>query len=378
MKDFRLVNFLLLIFLISSCAGDEDPLPQLLQKELNYIVSSKFAWTPGVSVSVYAPNDSIFWTGTAGVSNLENSTDFVVNQPFRIASVAKTFVAAAIFRLQENGKLSVDDPISKYIAAYHDSILVADGYETSKITIRHCLNLTAGLYDYAFGTERTPSPYVPIILANPQKQWTRTEVLEGIVKWGEPMWNPGEARYFGGDTEHLILGEIIENVTNLQLGDAFNQLLQLEKLGLVSTWQESIQQPKNNLPQVACYYKRVNYSMMNPTANLYSGGLISTTADLSKFFYHLFNHNVFREPATLELMLASSPLNGDDENYRLGVEVKTLYGNPVWGHMGMWDTYAYYFPANKAAIVVHFTDGGSDFLLKKIVSLLNEYQKQYE
>jgi len=376
MKYCGLLFLVVGCLLVWSCKNQKGSLEEQLQEELNYIVSSKFDWTPGVSLSVYAPEDSIVWTGTAGVSNLQTNSNFLINQPFRIASVAKTFVAASLLRLQEEGKLNIDDPISSYISAYHDSLLVADGYVTSTITIRHCLTLSAGFYDYAFGTDDTPSPYVPIVLANPQKEWTRTEVLEGIVEWGAPMWKPGEDRYFGGDTEHLILGEIIENVADTSLGAAFDQLLHLDKLGLTSTWQESIQQPENNLPQVSCYYKRVNYSQMNPTANLYSGGLISTTSDLSKFFYHLFHGDVFDNPATLDLMLEPMPFSNGamDERYRLGVEAKTLYGNPVFGHMGMWDTYAYYFPENEATIVVHFTDGGSDFVIKRVVSILDKYQ----
>ena len=74
-------------------------------------------------------------------------------------------------------------------------------------------------------------------------------------------------------------------------------------------------------------------------------------------------------------MLETTELNNNlksPEDYRLGIEVQTIYNQENYGHGGLWDTYAIYSPKENVAIAVHFTDGGSPYLIKKIISLLNQ------
>jgi len=361
---------------LANCKRDNRLVDQQLQEELEYIVSSKFDWVPGVSLSVYAPDDSIFWTGVAGVSDIERFSNFSVDQPFRIASVTKTFTAAAILRLYEDQKLSLDDPIDKYISEQHLHLLINGGYEPSKITIRHCLNHTSGLYNYVFGTEDRASPFISMIRAQPQKVWTRTEMLQGAVDWGSPLWKSGE-NYSYGDTGYIILGEIIETVTNLNLGDALEVTIGYEALGMNSTWLESVQPAKSDKPLVSSYYQRENYTHFNPSFDLFGGGgVVSTTADLVKFYYHLFNGKVFKESETLSQMLSPNLLRDELQAYRLGINIYQIYDYAIYGHAGLWDTFVYYSPQHNAAISIRFTDGANYYLLKRVLALLTSYQKQ--
>ncbi|MCB0631449.1 MAG: serine hydrolase domain-containing protein [Saprospiraceae bacterium] len=375
MKNCRLISLLIICLLLANCKEHKTSVAERMQKELDNTVSSKFAWTPGVSLSVYAPEDAIIWTGTAGVSDLDNFSNFHIDQPFRIASVAKTFVAAAILRLQEEGQLSIEDPISQFISDHHLQLLEADGYQINKITIRHCLDHTSGLYDYVFGSSAHPSPYIAMIRAQTEKKWTRTEQLEGAVRWGAPLGPPGQSQHYG-DTGYILLGEILETITGLNLGDAVEQLIDYEKIGLTSTWMETVQPPKNALPLVRCYYDRIDFSQVDASVDLFGGGgLISTTADLSRFFYHLFRGNVFQREETLEEMLSLPPSTNVNELYGLGIKSVKAFGHFIHGHDGLWDTFAYYSPENKAAIAIHFTDGGNDYLIKRVISILDQYQE---
>ncbi|WP_020529831.1 serine hydrolase domain-containing protein [Flexithrix dorotheae] len=376
MRIWHYVFMAIICLGLTNCKEDSRSIDQQLQKELDYIVSSKFDWVPGVSLTVYAPGDSIFWTGVAGVSDVETFSNFSIDQPFRIASVTKTFTATAILRLYEDQKLSLDDPIDKYLSQPHLHLLIQGGYQPSKITIRHCLNHTSGLYNYIFGTEDHPSPFLSMIKAQPQKVWTRTDMIEGAVAWGKPLWEPGKG-YNYGDTGYIILGEIIESVTGKNLGNALEEIIGYEALGMNSTWLESVQPQKSQKPLVSCYYKRENFTHFDPSFDLFGGGgLVSTTADLSKFYFHLFNEKVFSKPETLSQMLSPNLQTDELQGYRLGINIYRIYDYIIYGHAGLWDTFVYYSPQHEAAISMRFTDGANYYLLKRVLTLLTLYQKQ--
>ncbi|MEM1003307.1 MAG: serine hydrolase domain-containing protein [Bacteroidota bacterium] len=368
---------LLTCAIIVGCSYQHKDYNELFQAELDGIVSSKFDWTPGVSMSVYAPNDSIDWSGTAGVSELKNFQDLSINQPFRIASVTKSFVAAAVLRLHEDKVLSIDDPIQRYISDQHSEILKRGGYNSAKITIKQCLSHTSGLYDYVLGTHENPSPYISIIAKNPKKRWTRTEQLEGAMEWGQPHGAPGEVYHYG-DTGYIILGEIVEKLSNKSLGYAIDSLINFEKIGMSTTWLESMQSAKSDMELIHCYYQRKDYSEFDASIDLYGGGgLISTTRDLALFYYHLFNGDVFSHDSTIDLMLSRVNIgkelkqSNEKEDYRLGVQLFDLYGIQTYFHSGLWDTYVLYSPKHNASVAIKYTDGGNEYLIKRAISILD-------
>ncbi|MEM8567885.1 MAG: serine hydrolase domain-containing protein [Bacteroidota bacterium] len=361
---------------VTGCSEQTENHDDLFQAELDRIVSSKFDWTPGISMSVYAPSSHIDWSGQAGVFELSTFADVSDNQPFRIASITKSFTAVSILRLHEEGLLSIDDPIQKHISDQHDSILVSGGYDTNQISIRHCLNSTSGIYDYVLGTRENPSPYVSIIANDPNRRWTRTDQLKGAIEWGEPQGNAGE-KYHYSDTGYILLGEIIERLSNKSLGDAMEYLVNYKRLGLHSTWLESLQEARTETEPIHSYYQRKDYSLYDASIDLYGGGgLISTTQDLSRFYYHLFNGGVFENNSTTDLMLSRTEelvkdnAEAESEDYRLGVQHIQLYDSCIYAHSGLWDTYVLYSPKHNAAVAVKFTDGGGDYLLKRVISII--------
>ena len=102
---------------------------------------------PGVAVAVRAPG--LAWSGAAGLADRSSRTPLTTAAPFRIASVTKTFTAAAILRLAENGKLTLDDPIGQHLSSYTVALLRHGGYDVSAIGVRNLLQHTSGLHDYA-------------------------------------------------------------------------------------------------------------------------------------------------------------------------------------------------------------------------------------
>jgi len=148
-KSFAFVGILSILFL--GCQSSKpfksvEAAEHEFQSLIDEMVSSNIHLIQGASLSVYAPNLGINWSGVSGISDVKEKTPLTTDQPFRIASVTKTFVVAAILILHERGDLSIDDPISKYVSQPHLDLLKKGGYFPDKISIKHCLNHTSGLF----------------------------------------------------------------------------------------------------------------------------------------------------------------------------------------------------------------------------------------
>ncbi|MEM8909878.1 MAG: serine hydrolase domain-containing protein [Bacteroidota bacterium] len=372
---------LCLIFSCKENTGDHQSLPDAttpathFQSLLDKIVARNDA-VPGIQLGLRAPSLDLVWEGAAGVADVKSEKPIATDQPFRIASVTKTFVAVAILRLMEMGKLQLSDPIGQYLKPTHRQLLLDGGYDPEVITIRQALNHTSGLYDYALGG----GEFVEAVKANPQYPWTRTEQLSKAMIWGKAYGAPGE-RYRYSDTGYILLGEIIEQQTGESLGLALRTLLNYEALGLKSTWLESIENPPIGTGvRIHQYLEKEDTYDWHPSFDLYGGGgLVSTTADLTQFFYQLFNHEVFDQNSTLDSMLLVTQFNLSDESvnpkkvdYRQGIEVVQVFNTTAYMHTGFWGTQVVYLPSYETALALNFVQGSNYNFLKKLIAEIAE------
>src|SRR4051812_20005814 len=184
---------------------------------------------PGLVVHVEAPGRHLGLRVAAGLADRATATPLTSDAGFRIASNTKTFTAAAILRLVEQGRLSLDTPIAGLDAPETVDALRADGYRVDSITVRHLLQHTSGIYNYG----KDPA-YETAVAAEPAKRWTRLEQVRFAVDHGDPLGEPG-TMYAYSDTGYALLGEILERVTGTSLGDAYRTLLGFERLHLDAT-----------------------------------------------------------------------------------------------------------------------------------------------
>ena len=208
--------------------------PSALQLLIDDIVHAD-SKTPGAAIHVEAPDLGLSWGGAAGVTDFASATSLTPHHPLRVASNTKTFVAAAILRLWEEGRLELDVPVTAYPPVDYIEMMQHGRYRPDSITVRHLLTHTSGLFDYgdseAFGQR---------IEADLTHRWTRAEQLQGAMDWGRPYGTPGEV-YRYADTGYILLGEILERLTDLSLAAALRQLINYDGLGLTSTWLESME-----------------------------------------------------------------------------------------------------------------------------------------
>lgn len=346
-------------------------------------IDGSFGNTPGITLSVKSRDKKGQWAIANGYDSKEKDNEVSIDQPFRIASVTKTFVAVSILRLHEMDSLSVQDPIGKYISEEHKSILESDGYDLSAITIQHCLQHISGLYDYAVGEN---TKYTQLAMADPAKRWTRTEQLQGAVDWGDKLGNPGD-KYEYSDTGYILLGEVIEYFFEGDLAAGIRSLVGYEKLGLTHTWLESLEdEPAGMKDRVHCYFGREDVTEIDPSIDLYGGGgIVSTTGDLVKFIDGIFNSEIFESESTLDLMLAKPKITepiidprGSMREYRCGILSMPLYGEEIFSHSGLWDVYVLHDPVTNTSIATNFTNRHRYRLVKKVVQTVRQLPNESE
>lgn len=332
--------------------------------------------TPGIVMQVDAPALGLSWSGAAGVIDVETGAPLTPANPVRIASNTKTFVAAATLRLWEEGRLGLDDSLVRHLPMDYTVLLQADGYDVEEMTIRHLLTHTSGLYDYA-----DRELFIEAVLADPMHRWTPREQVELAMEWGDP-YGPAGSVYRYSDTGYVVLGLVVEAVYGKPLAQSLRELLNLEGLGLASTWLETLEDPPAGAADRAHQYLgELDTYDFDPSLDLYGGGgLVSTPHDMAAFMRGLFTGEVFRNWATADTMLttvagaeAGPDLSGSPMvpgRYRMGVEVRDLGGLDLYMHTGFWGTLAAYFPVQDIAISIAVTQQQSRALFQVFVDAL--------
>ena len=306
------------------------PLPARLDQLLARFAHAHPSF-PGVAVAV--TTSTLDWTGAAGLADRATNKPLTSAAPFRIASVTKTFTAAAILRLAEDGKLSLDDPIARHLSPDTVALLRRGGYDVDRIRIRHLLQHTSGLYDYA----EDPA-YQTYVVGHPHHRWTRAEQVRFAITHGRPLFPPGTNFHYA-DTGYILLGEVLERRTGRSLAGAYRTLLGFDRLGLRHTYLETLERtPAQAGPRAHQYLGTTDTAGFDPSFDLYGGGgLVSTVDDLAHFYRALLGGHVFRKTATLRTMLGKPHLTGPG-GLGMGIFSESLGPESCWHHDGFWGT----------------------------------------
>ena len=358
---FDLAMPVLCLVLMAGCSPESTPDIGTagLDRALRLVVEDVVKENDNVyaaALAINGPDAGIEWRGAAGAADSGGRVENSADRPVRIASNTKTYVAAAVLRLAEEGRLSLDDPIASHLPDETIALLEGDGYRPGDMTIRHVLTHTSGLYDHSDSQK-----YGEAILADPQHEWTRSEQLEAAIEWGDPWGEPGEI-YTYCDTGYVLLGGIIEQASGLSLPVAVRSLLHFEALDLKSTWWEALEPAPEGVPDRAHQYiDEVDTTAFDPSFDLFGGGgLVATVGDMAVFYRALFTGRVFSDPSTLQLMLttvdgARARPDADDTAlapgaYRMGIWVMEIEGVTAYAHSGFWGTAAAYVPELDLAV----------------------------
>jgi CubicO group peptidase (beta-lactamase class C family) len=269
---------------------------------------------PGLSLAV-VKDGRVVYEKTYGLANLELNVPVTADTLFQIQSITKTFTAAALMLLVEEGKLSLDDPVSKHLDGTPDT--------WKAITLRHLLNHTSGIKDFI--NEPTASLRLDV---------TEADVLTATAP--RPLnFAPGE-RYAYSNTGYHLLAMVIRKVTSQSYGD-FLAARVFKPMGMSHTF---VQDLSAVLPGRASGYlwrdgKIVNGNFIaQPILSYGGGGILSTAADLAKWDAALRGEALLKKP-TLEQMWTPATLNdGKPSGYGLGWGVGAYDGHRYVQHSG--------------------------------------------
>jgi len=322
--------FLIIGFVMSQslAAAADNPLNRLASE-----ITARDPAVPSVIAHVRSPRYGVDWTAESRGTN-ETGPEPLARRPFRIASVTKLFVAAAVLKLIEQDRLSLDNAISPSLSNGTRMLLANGGYDPSRITISQLLSHTSGLSDHS-----TLPDFLKAILANGQRRWTRGEQIALAMSEGRKVAEPGERQAYS-DTGYLLLAEIIERQTAKPLAPSIRQLLRFDREGLEETWFETLERSPPDLPpRLKQYLGKVDFTDFDPSFDLWGGGgIVSTVRDLAQFMTAFVKGQLFDRPETLALALAapSMPAPGRDGHGLVFFE-QAHAGHKCIGHAGFWN-----------------------------------------
>ena len=315
----------LAIFAAVSCSGDTRTLEQRLQSSLDAGLQGEPG--SGVSVAVIVPGEPI-WLGTSGASH--DTTQISPGMLFAIGSITKNMVAALTLQLAEEGVLSLEDTLGKWLPAYPNI--------DDRVTIRQLLNHTSGIYQY-FSNQAIWDE----IERDRARVWTHEEVLTYVL---EPYFAPGGGfRY--SNTNYTLLGMIIEKATGEGIATELRGRF-WEPLGLSNTYfaiEEEIPDnvahvwgtllPGEEIRDLTFVPRAAHDSIIHP-----SGGVFATAEDLARWSDALFQGKIISESQLGEMLefVAISKKDGImSQGYGLGVQhflPGWIRGVEVYGHGG--------------------------------------------
>jgi len=368
------ISFIAILWAIGLDA--QSTIEQKLQSSLDSIFQNHQE-AIGIMVHVEAPEKNISWSGASGYSEKNLKTKLDPEQPALIASSIKTYVAASVLRLVEDGKLSLDHSIGSLIPKKSNKLFTKDGYALSAIKVKHLLSHTSGIEDYA------NEAYIEFKDKNPKYRWTRDEQLELAVKVGNPLGSPG-SQFSYADANYLLLTEIIENSTGLVFYKAMRNLLKYDELGIVNTWFPTLEdKPSNTKDLVHQYWGDKNWDSydLDVSWDLYGGGGIACpTKDLALFVQNYFNGNIVKDDSVQNLIFTYIPTKETEQNrYYQGLSEDNYHGMKAYGHGGFWGTVMMHFPAINTSISVYVLDRDQKGLRKTVLHTLSrEIYNLYE
>ena len=251
-----------------------------MQEILNKTVDGKKVF--GTSFAIKQNNQA--WTGFSG--------NFTFEQPYFIASTSKLFTTAIILNLRSQGKLSLEDKISRYIdSTVLGGLHVFHGKEYSAdITIQHLLSHTSGLPDYFQNKEKNGKSLEDEIIGGADQYWTFEQAMER-TKGLKPLFAPGtkgKAHY--SDANFQLLGKIIEVVTGETYVSSCEKLI-LRPLKLEHTY---LYLDSNDSRPQTLYYGSKPLNIPKAMSSFGpDGGMVSTSEDLLVFTEAFFTGKLF-------------------------------------------------------------------------------------
>jgi CubicO group peptidase (beta-lactamase class C family) len=275
---------------------------------------------PGLSLAIVRDGKVIKAKGY-GFANLELRVPATADTVYQLASVTKQFTATAIMLLAQDGKLSVDDRISRYIDGTPDA--------WKDITLRHLLTHTSGLKDYL-----DESPDSPEWSARSRADTTPEKIVQSLARL--PLSSrPGE-KFAYSNTNYLVLSMAVRRIS----GKSYDQFLAERVFKPLEMTATRLTSPDDMIPNRAAGYtwsgdKWRNSVWLNPTLwDNGDGGMLSSVLDLAKWDAALYKDAILTAASKQQMWTPVKLSDGKTWNYGFGWATDHVQGRPRIWHNG--------------------------------------------
>lgn len=309
-------TFTLLFLLLSITQPFRTVSAQNLEAKIDSAILTVFKDQEGPgAVFMVAQQGKIVYHKAFGKANLELEVDMNTESVFQLGSMTKQFTAIAVLMLEEQGKLHVTDPVSKYIPDYPAG---------DKITIHHLLTHTSGIKDFT---------KMKSLSEIAQKEMT-PKMMVDFFKNEAMDFAPGE-KFVYNNSGYVLLGYLIE-VTSGESYEDFIKKNMFDKAGMTHSYYASDR--RLIAKRAYGYHKKesgyVNKTSINFSVPFSSGSLMSTTGDLLRW-QNALNKNTLLSAEKSKKAFSTYILNsGENFTYGYGWHLKELNGIASREHGG--------------------------------------------
>ncbi len=308
-----------------AATANSEPSPELLDSIDRIMGQGSSSGTPGCVLGVHSKNVDVL--RAYGQADIERPTAMSADSIFNIASASKQFTAAAILLLANEGKISLEDPIRRYLPELPP--------QQQPITFDHLLNHTSGLRDFR---------YTDWLVGRDTLPQRNQDILDYASRLQSLNHAPGESHSYS-NTNYVLLAIIVERVSGRSLQDFSRERL-FAPAGLKHTqWEVDSQQ--------LVKYRANGYALAEPASdgrparfiqyptarNIYgNGNLLTTAGDLQRWNLAL-SRNVYGPKLTAQLEERAKLRNGFVIDYARGEIVGQYRGLREVKHGGYNGTY---------------------------------------
>jgi CubicO group peptidase (beta-lactamase class C family) len=320
-KRFNLaVLFLLILCGRSSAQTQPQPLPSNVKAQVDKVFEK---WdksdSPGCALGVYRDGQIIYKHGY-GMANLNDDVPITPTTVFHVASMSKQFTAASIVLLAQQGKLSLDDDVRKYIPDLPDF--------GERITIRHLVHHTSGLRDQWSLLGLAGWRYSLDLI-------TDDDVMSVMTRQKDLNFKPGEKHVYC-NTGYTLMGLIVKRVSGMSLREFTTKNI-FEPLGMTHTHfrDDHAEIVKHNALGYGQEDKNKPFRLSVTNFDTVGATSLHTTVEDLQLWDENFYHPRLGGPAFLQQMLERGKLNnGEQLDYAFGLVVGKYKGLPTVDHAG--------------------------------------------
>jgi len=332
--------------------------------EVESFIDSAFGRRPFNGSILVAKNGEVIFEKYSGFRDPRIKRDSISpSTPFHLASVSKTFTAMAVMKMQEQGKLNINDPVSKYLP----------GFPLEGVTIKTLLNHRSGIPNYAHYMER--------LGWDRKKHVTNKDVLDFIIaRHKDIQINQPDRRFSYSNTNYALLALIVEKISGLAFPEYMRTSI-FEPLGMHDTYVFTMSDSARFLHSYFSSGREYAFDYLDQVYG--DKNVYSTVRDMLKWDQALYGGTFFTKQTLDSAFSGYSFEKPGINNYGLGWRMFLFKnGKKFVYHNGWWHgnrTAFYRMPDDKVTIIAFSNnDFTKVYASKKLADIFGNYFKNPE